>query len=116
MSRSEGQKQSRAHENRLAKEVGGARTAASGAFWSRKGDVRNEHLLIEHKWTGKTQFVLKEEVLKKIYREAIMDGRTAILGVHIGASDYVILEENDYLEQYNELISLRQEIIRLTTE
>ena len=53
--KTEGQKQSRKHENRLAKKVGGSRTAASGAFWSRKGDVRSADLLIEHKFTGKNK-------------------------------------------------------------
>ena len=67
--RSEGQKQSQKHEKRLAKKVGGTRTAASGAFWSRKGDVRSKELLIEHKWTGKKQVTIKSEVLKKITRD-----------------------------------------------
>ena len=50
--KSEGQKQSLKHEKRLEKIAGGKRSAASGAFWSRKGDVRSDDLLIEHKWTG----------------------------------------------------------------
>lgn len=96
--RTEGQKQSKRHENRLAKKVGGSTTAASGAFWSRKGDVRSDDLLIEHKWTGKKQFTLKADVLKKITEEAIMDGRMAVLGVHLDGKDYVIMDENDFLE------------------
>ena len=80
--RSEGQKQSQKHEKRLAKKVGGTRTAASGAFWSRKGDVRSKELLIEHKWTGKKQVTIKSEVLKKITREAILDNRIPVLGLH----------------------------------
>lgn len=96
--KSEGQKQSRKHENRLAKKVGGKRTAASGAFWSRKGDVRSEDLLIEHKWTGKESFSMKASVLKKIVTEAILDGRTPVLGFHLGGEDYVVLLENDFLE------------------
>jgi hypothetical protein len=51
--KSEGLKQSQKHEKRLAKAVGGTRNAASGALWSRKGDVRSNDLLIEHKYTGK---------------------------------------------------------------
>ena len=70
--RTEGQKQSRKHENRLAKEIGGARTAASGAFWSRKGDVRNDDILIEHKWTGKKTKTISSAELKKVTYEAIM--------------------------------------------
>jgi len=96
--KSEGQKQSRKHENRLAKKVNGSRTAASGAFWSRKGDVRSEDLLIEHKWTGKKQVTIKSEVLKKITKEAILDSRIPILGIHLDGENYVVLLEDDYLE------------------
>ena len=101
--KSEGQKQSRKHENRLAKKVGGSRTAASGAFWSRKGDVRSADLLIEHKFTGKKQTTLKSDVLRKITREAILDGRMPVLGVHLDGEDYVVLLENDFLEMREKL-------------
>jgi hypothetical protein len=92
------QRQSQKHEKRLAKKVGGTRTAASGAFWSRKGDVRSKELLIEHKWTGKKQVTIKSEVLKKITREAILDNRIPVLGLHLDGENYVVLLEDDYLE------------------
>jgi Holliday junction resolvase len=101
--KSEGQKQSRKHENRIAKRVGGKRTAASGAYWSRKGDVRSDDLLIEHKYTGKKQTTIKSEVLKKIMREAILDGRTPVLGIHLDGEDYVILTEHDFIEMREKL-------------
>ena len=96
--RSEGQKQSKKHENRLAKVVGGSRTAASGAFWSRKGDVRSDDLLIEHKWTGKLSFTVKAAVLEKIVKEAIMDSRMPVLGISLNNENYVLLTEDDFLE------------------
>lgn len=96
--RSEGQKQSRHHEDRLARAVGGSRVAASGAFWSRKGDVRASDLLIEHKWTGKQSFTLKASVLEKIVTEAILDGRTPVLGVSLNSKNYVLLDEEDFLD------------------
>lgn len=96
--KSEGQKQSRKHENRLAKTIGGSRTAASGAFWSRKGDVRSDTLLIEHKWTGKKSKTIKSDELKKITTEAILDGRTPVFGIHLDGEDYVIMLETDLLE------------------
>jgi len=96
--RTEGQKQSKKHEKRLAKLVGGSTTAASGAFWSRKGDVRSTDLLIEHKWTGKKSFTLKAEVLEKIVTEAILDGRLPVLGISLNNENYVILTEDDFLE------------------
>jgi hypothetical protein len=107
--RSEGQRQSKKHEDRLAKVVGGSRNAASGAFWSRKGDVRSDDLLIEHKWTGKKQITVKSEVLEKIVKEAILDGRMPVLGFHLNGSNYVALDENDFLE-------LRQKLQECTCE
>ena len=96
--RSKGQKESKKHEKRLAKKIGGTRNAASGALWARKGDVRSDDLLIEHKWTGKKQFTIKSDVLKKNVREAILEGRMPVLGIHLDGEDYVILLENDFLE------------------
>jgi len=99
--RSEGQKESRKHEDRLGKKFGGQRTAASGAFWSRKGDVRTQDLLIEHKWTGKKSFSIKSAELEKITTEAILDGRIPVLGFHLNGQDYVILGEEDFHELRN---------------
>lgn len=101
--KSEGQKQSQKHEKRIAKRIGGKRNAASGAYWSRKGDVRSDDLLIEHKYTGKKQTTIKSEVLKKIMREAILDGRTPVLGIHLDGEDYVILTEHDFIEMREKL-------------
>jgi hypothetical protein len=101
--KSEGQKKSRKHEDRIAKRIGGKRTAASGAYWSRKGDVRSDDLLIEHKYTGKKQTTIKSDVLKKIMREAILDGRTPVLGIHLDGEDYVILTEHDFIEMREKL-------------
>jgi hypothetical protein len=102
--KSEGQKNSQKHEKRLAKAVGGQTTAASGAFWSRKGDVRNETLLIEHKWTGKLSKTIQSKELKKITNEAIMDGRLPVFGIHLDGEDYVILMETDFLEMWNNVV------------
>lgn len=101
--KSEGQKQSQKHEKRLAKKIGGSRTAASGAYWQRKGDVRSDDLLIEHKYTGKKSFSIKSDVLKKIMREAILDGRMPVLGIHLDGEDYVILSEHDFIEMREKL-------------
>lgn len=101
--KSEGQKQSQAHEKRIAKAIGGSTTAASGAFWSRKGDVRSKDLLVEHKWTGKKTKTISSAELKKITNEAIMDGRTPVFGIHLDGEDYVILLETDFMELRNML-------------
>jgi hypothetical protein len=102
--KSKGQKESRKHEDRLAKAVGGQRTAASGAFWSRKGDVRSPDLLIEHKWTGKASVSVKAAVLEKIVTEAIIDGRMPVLGFHLNGEDYIMLTEDDFLELRQKLL------------
>lgn len=98
MAKSEGQKQSLKHEKRLAKATGGQRSVASGAFWFRKGDVRSDDLLIEHKWTGKKSFTLKSDVLEKIVNEAIIDSRTPVLGISLNGNNYCILDENDFMQ------------------
>lgn len=97
MAKSEGQKQSQKHEKRLANLIGGQRNVASGAFWFRKGDVRSKDLLIEHKWTGKKSFTIQSSVLEKITTEALMESRTPVLGFSLNDSNYVILDENDFL-------------------
>jgi hypothetical protein len=101
--KSEGQKQSLKHEKRLAKKIAGTRSAASGAFWSRKGDVRNDELLIEHKWTGKKSVTIKSDVLKKITTEAILDSRIPVLGLHLDGENYVVLVEEDFFELRNSI-------------
>jgi hypothetical protein len=101
--KSVGQKESQKHEKRIAKAIGGQTTAASGAFWSRKGDVRSTELLVEHKWTGKKSKTIQSVELKKITTEAIIDGRTPVFGLHLDGEDYVILLETDFLELWNRL-------------
>jgi hypothetical protein len=96
--KSEGQKNSQKHEKRIAKAIGGTTNAASGAFWSRKGDVRSSEFLVEHKWTGKKSKTIHAAELKKIVNEAVMDGRTPVFGIHLDGEDYVILLETDFME------------------
>lgn len=100
--KSEGQKQSQRHERRLEKVLGGKRTAASGAFWSRKGDVRTEHHLVEHKVTAKKSIRLTTDVLRKIYLEAVMDGREPVLAFHLDGVDYVVLREDYFVDLIDE--------------
>lgn len=103
MAKSEGQRQSLKQENRLAKTLGGSRNAGSGSFWVRKGDVRTDSLLIEAKWTGKSQFTLKAEVIEKAMTEALLAGRIGVLGISLNGKDYVCLEESDFLEMHERL-------------
>jgi hypothetical protein len=105
--RSEGQKQSRKHEDRLAKKLGGQRTAASGAFWSRKGDVRTTDWLVEHKWTGKASFSVKASVVEKIVNEAVLDSRMPVLGISLNGENYCLVLEDDLIEMRDTIRNLR---------
>jgi hypothetical protein len=96
--KSEGQKQSLKHEKRLAKEIGGQRSAGSGSFWSRKGDVRNAKYLFEHKWTSKKSFSIQSAILKKITKEALLDSREPVLAFHLDGEDYVVIQETHFHE------------------
>jgi hypothetical protein len=109
LAKSEGQKQSLKHEKRLAKAVGGQRNVASGAFWFRKGDVRSQDLLIEHKWTGKKSFTIKSDVLEKITTEALLDSRTPVLGISLNEVNYVVMDENDFLTMREFLLQCIEE-------
>lgn len=99
--KSEGQRESRKQEDRLAKKFGGQRVAASGAFWSRKGDVRSADMLWEAKWTSKQSFSIKRGILKKVSVEAVMAGRMPALHISFSGEDnYVVLTEFDFMELY----------------
>lgn len=96
--KSDGQKKSQAHEKRLAGKIGGKTVAASGAFWSRKGDARSEDYLIEHKYTAANSYRLTKADLDKVRKEAIMTGRTPLFCIHVGGYDLVVQFEDDFFE------------------
>ena len=96
-------KKSRDQEKRLAKATGGSVSARSGAGWVRKGDVRSGSALWEMKRTdNKRQITLKSDDLETIRKQAWAEGRTPMLGFHLAGRDYVVLEEGDYLELFDE--------------
>lgn len=101
--KTEGQKQSQKHEKRLAKKIGGSTNAASGAFWSRKGDVRSDDLLIEHKYTGNKSYTLKAIDLEKNVTNAILESRMPVFGISLNNKNYVLLMEDDFLEMRENL-------------
>ena len=96
--KTKGQLESRKQEDRLAKVIGGKRNAASGAFWSRKGDVRSDLFLVEAKWTSKASMSIKASDLEKIVNEAILDGRKPVFAFHLMGVSYMTLLEDDFLE------------------
>jgi len=96
MAKSEGLRQSQKQEKRLASKYDGQVSAASGAFWSRKGDVRSDRFLIEAKYTAAKSISIRLDVLEKIEREAIKDSRTPVLALSVGGRNYIVLAEDDF--------------------
>ena len=99
---------SKQQETRIAKSVGGKRTANSGAtLWS-KGDVRTSDFLIEAKTVTKEQksFTIKKEWLEKNKEEAFaMRKLYSALAFSFGDGvDYYVIDEKlfklllDYIE------------------
>lgn len=70
----ERKRKSKKQESKVAKELSGKVTPASGALWGAKGDVRSEAFLVECKTTEKTSYRLTFNTWNKIYLEAIKDG------------------------------------------
>lgn len=96
----EGQRQSRRHEERLAASLGGQRSAGSGSFWSRKNDVRTDDLCIEHKWTAAKSFSVKRSTFDTLEHDALKDSRIPVLALSIDGRDYWVLTEDDAVEWY----------------
>ena len=67
-------RRSTTQEKKVAKEIGGRVTPASGALWGIKADVRNSRFLVECKTTEKSQYPLNYSTWEKIRHEALNDG------------------------------------------
>lgn len=98
--KSEGQKNSLKHENRLADLLDGRRVSGSGSSWSHKGDVQSADLLVEHKYTSRKSYSIKSDVWRKIEKEAAIIGRVPVLAVRLELAqlDLIVLSEDDFVE------------------
>ena len=102
-------KRSKKQEERIAKDIGGRTTPASGALWAFKADVRNDKYLIEAKFTDNNKYQLKYTTWDKIKREAINDGlRIPVMQIDIQGSQYALLrvEDLEALAQYKKCVVL----------
>ena len=89
-------KKSKKQEEKIAKDIGGRTTPASGALWAFKGDVRNDKYLIEAKFTDSNKYQLKYTTWDKIKREAINDGlRIPVMQITIQNMEYALLRVDD---------------------
>ena len=93
-------KKSQKQENRVAKDIAGKVTIASGALYTQKADVRNEEFLIECKTTAKSFYSLKEDIWDKIRREALRDSnRHPLMQIQVndGKQEFVVMSHNSFL-------------------
>lgn len=100
-------RKSKEQENRVAKEISGIVTPASGALWGAKADVRNDIFLVECKTTEKDFYSLTFNTWDKVYHEAIKDGlRIPVMCIDIlnGKYRYAVMCYKD-LPEYNPLYS-----------
>lgn len=94
---------SKKQENAVAKQVGGKRTANSGATTFQKGDVTSEDWLIECKTseTAKASFSIKREWLEKNKKEAFDTGKmynALCFDFGNGSNRYYIINEKTFKE------------------
>lgn len=96
-------KASRKQEERAAKTYRGSRQPGSGAGWARKNDVRSDSLLIENKLTqNEKSYTVKFADLKELTTRAILEDRIPVLQFDLGGRQYVILNEDDFVELIGE--------------
>lgn len=89
---------SKKQESKVAKEMSGKVTPASGALWGCKADVRSEKFLVECKTTEKEFYSLTFNVWDKIYNEAIKEGlRVPVMCIDLnnGKERYAVLRTHD---------------------
>lgn len=91
-------KRSQKQEKSVARQFNARVTAASGALWGMKGDVRNEKFLIECKTTEKDFYVLTSKVWEKIQEEATKDHmRIPLMMIDLEDNDrYVVFRPKDF--------------------
>lgn len=72
---------SQAREKSIGKQIGGRAHIASGALWFQKGDVSNEFIMIEDKFTKKDNYNITLLVLDKIDKESKKENKIPILSI-----------------------------------
>lgn len=89
-------------ERICAEEIGGRTTPASGSGIV-KGDARNEHLVVDDKFTVARQFTLREVDLSKLVTEARRTGRIGAMkvGFRVGKANAAVLDWCDFMELIN---------------
>lgn len=100
-------KRSQTQEKSVAKDFDARPTAASGALWGLKGDVRNGKFLIECKTTEKTFYSITTEVWEKIEKEAISDHmRTPLLVIDLQDKDRFVVYNPQYFDKVVDTVKI----------
>ena len=92
---------SQKQESKVAVDMCGRVTLASGAIWTQKADVRGEHFLIECKTTEKLDYTLTIDTWKKIENEALRDNmRIPLMHIQIlnGYYEFVVISKDDFIK------------------
>ena len=91
-------RRSQKQEKSVAKKFNARVTAASGALWGMKADVRSDKFLIECKTTEKDYYTLTAKVWEKIQEEAIQDHmRIPLMVIDLKDTDrYVVFRPKDF--------------------
>lgn len=82
-------------EKQIAKETGGRRQPMSGAGYH-KGDVKTKLHLIEIKFTDKSGYALKRDIMKKIFYEATYEDSIPYLQIRMGKDNYCVFRKEDF--------------------
>lgn len=121
-------KKSKKQEHRVAKEMGGKVTLASGALWFQKGDVKLDKFLIECKTTVNSYYKLHINVWEKISQEALKSGmRIPLMQIELnsGKNRLVVMNYLDFvgigLDRFNfvtrkQPLLLEQKSYKITDE
>jgi hypothetical protein len=118
-------RRSRKQERGVAERFGGRVNSQSGAGWVRKNDVTTPTSSIECKYTDKASYSLKVKDLIKAWVHAVGAGKRVVFCVeytdpkagYLGMCPrWVVLQEDDYLADQEELVKLRAEVERLSEE
>ena len=109
---------SKNQESRVAKEISGKVTPASGALWGAKADVRNDIFLVECKTTEKDFYSLTFNIWDKIYHEAIKDSlRIPVMCIDLlnGKQRYAVMCSKDLPDSIERQTLLQKDYLPKTS-
>ena len=77
-------------EKSIGKQIGGRAHIASGALWFQKGDVSNEFIIIEDKFTQKDTYSLSLDTINKIDKEGKQNNKIPIMSIGFQAHKFSV--------------------------